>query len=44
MCLDYGYKMLDDLGKDVYLGYGVIGWLKSLVELRGLEFVIFRIR
>lgn len=40
---DHGHKMLDDLGKDVYPGYGAIGRLKSLAELRGLEHAVLRL-
>lgn len=40
---DYGYQMLDDLKKKINLGYFVIGRLKGLVEVRGVELAIQRV-
>jgi mannonate dehydratase len=37
---DHGFAMLDDLQKSGYPGYTAIGRMKSLAELRGVEYAI----
>ncbi len=39
---DHGHKMLDDINKTYYPGYSLIGRMKALAELRGLELGVKR--
>ena len=35
---DHGHKILNDLNMDTFAGYTIVGRLKALAELRGLEY------